>query len=302
MTSQPVLVVLDPALDNAAELIGAASVVGDPVVVTTSGAEMIEAPRVLVAKEASLVDATEAAFKKLQPAAVVLPHSVRGRDVAARLSVRTRCALLTDVVGIRRDAEGIVTDHSNFGGAFNSVAAATHSAPIITVRLGAVETRASFAAPVVEYLEVDTAGRREATVVSTEPIVRTSTRPELVSAKRVVAGGVSLGDEDSFEELVGGLADALNAAVGATRSAVDEGQAPYEAQIGQTGVLVSPKLYVGVGISGAIQHLVGMQTSETVVAINNDPDAPIFEIADFGIVGDIFDIVPQLIDEINARK
>lgn len=120
--------------------------------------------------------------------------------------------------------------------------------------------------------------------------------------KRVAPGGVSRGSEDMFEELVGGLADALGAAVGATRSAVDEGHVPYEAQIGQTGVLVSPKLYIGIGISGAVQHLVGMQTSDTIVAINNDADAPIFEIADFGIVGDIFDVVPQVIAELEARK
>ena len=105
-----------------------------------------------------------------------------------------------------------------------------------------------------------------------------------------------------FEELVGGLADTLGAAVGATRSAVDEDQVAYEAQIGQTGVLVSPKLYIGIGISGAVQHLVGMQTADTIVAINNDEDAPIFDIADFGIIGDLFDVVPQIISEIEARK
>ncbi|WP_115685992.1 electron transfer flavoprotein subunit alpha/FixB family protein [Corynebacterium senegalense] len=294
----------DPAA--AAELIGAASAIGEPAVVTSSADNAAElgrlgAARVLVA-DAPLADATEAAFDHLYPAAVVFAHTVRGRDAAARFAVRRRKALLTDAVGLRRDAEGVVTDHSNYGGAYSSVAAATHSAPVVTIRPGSVDTRAQAADPRVETLTVEPAERRAATVTKVTPIERTSPRPDLATADKVVAGGVSLGDADNFEELVGGLADALGAAVGATRSAVDEGQVPYEAQIGQTGVLVSPKLYIGVGISGAIQHLVGMQTADTIVAINNDPDAPIFEIADFGIVGDIFDVVPPLISEIDARK
>ncbi|MDY5784717.1 electron transfer flavoprotein subunit alpha/FixB family protein [Corynebacterium sp.] len=314
MTSQPVLVVLDTPYEGdgidlaAAELIGAASAIGEPVVLTTSADHAAElgslgASRVLVPESpASLIDATEAACEHLYPAAIVFAHTVRGRDIAAKLSVRRRAALLTDATGLRRDAEGVVTDHSNYGGAFNSVAAATHSAPVVTLRPGSVDARATATDAHVETIAVAPSGRREAKVVSATPIERTSPRPDLVTAERVVAGGVSLGDADTFEELVGGLADALDAAVGATRSAVDEGQVAYEAQIGQTGVMVSPKLYIGVGISGAIQHLVGMQTSDVIVAINNDPDAPIFEIADFGIVGDIFAIVPQLIDDINARK
>ena len=166
-----------------------------------------------------------------------------------------------------------------------------------------METRAAaVATPEVRDLNVETSGARTAEVVSVTPVERTSTRPDLLTADKVVAGGVSLGDADMFEELVGGLADTLGAAVGATRSAVDEDQVAYEAQIGQTGVLVSPKLYIGIGISGAVQHLVGMQTADTIVAINNDEDAPIFDIADFGIIGDLFDVVPQIISEIEARK
>ena len=173
---------------------------------------------------------------------------------------------------------------------------------MITLRKGAVETRTEAATPEVRELEVAPSGRREAEVLSVTPVERTSDRPDLLTADKVVAGGVSLGDEDMFEDLVGGLADALGAAVGATRSAVDEGQVAYEAQIGQTGVMVSPKLYIGVGISGAVQHLVGMQTADTIVAINSDEDAPIFDIADFGIIGDLFDLVPDIISEIEARK
>ena len=301
-----VLVVLDRA-GNGFELIAAARELGSVAVLTTSREELPGADQVLVAEvgegAVALVDATEAAISRLNPAAILFAHTVAGRDVAARVAVRCGRALLTDATGIRRDAHGIVTEHSNYGGAFTATAAATHLAPVVTMRPGSVE--ASFdgasSAEVVD-LEVTASGRRDVEILETTPIERTSTRPDLLTADKVVAGGVSLGSDDMFEELVGGLADALGAAVGATRSAVDEGQVPYEAQIGQTGVMVSPKLYIGLGISGAVQHLVGMQTSDTIVAINSDEDAPIFDIADFGIIGDIFDLVPDIITEIESRK
>lgn len=307
-----ILVVPDLSFDGgldagAAELIGAASAIGTPVALTTDGALADElaslgAAEVLVAEGSSLIDAIVTALETTFPAAVVLAHTVRGRETAARVAARAGRALLTDATALRRDDEGIVTDHQNYGGAYTATAAATHSAPVITVRPGSVEKRAEAAQPQVRELEVEASGRREAVVGEVTPIKRTSTRPDLLTADKVVAGGVSLGDRDMFEDLVGGLADALGAAVGATRSAVDEDQVDYEAQIGQTGVMVSPKLYVGVGISGAVQHLVGMQTSDVIVAINNDEDAPIFDIADFGVIGDIFDIVPDVIKEIEARK
>ena len=316
-----ILVVLDTVdgsfAPTAAELIAAASAVGAPAVVApraagaagaadteyTDALGRLGATRVLVAPEgADTVDAAVAAFEELGPDAVVFAHTVAGRDAAARFAVRAGRALLTDATGIRRDNQGIVTDHSNFGGAYSAVAAATHLAPVITLRVGSVEARAEAAQPEVTELTVAPSGKRAAEVVSVERVERTSSRPDLLTADKVVAGGVSLGSDDMFEELVGGLADALGAAVGATRSAVDEGQVPYEAQIGQTGVVVSPKLYIGVGISGAVQHLVGMQTADTIVAINSDEDAPIFDIADFGIIGDIFDLVPEIIAEVERRK
>ncbi|MHC2849989.1 electron transfer flavoprotein alpha subunit [Corynebacterium mucifaciens] len=305
-----VLVVPDRSPDGSVEpsveeLIGAASAIGTPVVLAPERAHADELGRLgaktVLVSDAPLVDAIDAAFDELYPAAVLFAHTVRGREAAGRFAARKGKAVLTDAVSVRRDDQGIVTDHQNYGGVYSAVAAATHSAPVITLRPGAVETRAEAASPEVRELEVEPSGRREADVLSVTPVERTSNRPELLTADKVVAGGVSLGDEDTFEELVGGLADALGAAVGATRSAVDEGQVPYEAQIGQTGVMVSPKLYVGVGISGAVQHLVGMQTADTIVAINSDEDAPIFDIADFGIVGDLFDLVPDIITEINAR-
>ena len=305
-----VLVVPDRSFDGAvepsvAELIGAASAIGTPVVLAADRAQAEElgalGAAVVLVSDAPLIDAAAAAFDALYPAAVLFAHTVRGREAAGRFAARKGKALLTDAVSVRHDEQGIVTDHQNYGGVYSTVAAATHSAPVITLRPGAVETRAEAATPEVRELEVAASGAREATVESVTPVERTSNRPELLTADKVVAGGVALGDDDTFEELVGGLADALGAAVGATRSAVDEGQVPYEAQIGQTGVMVSPKLYVGVGISGAVQHLVGMQTADTIVAINSDEDAPIFDIADFGIVGDLFDLVPDIITEINAR-
>lgn len=305
-----VLIVPDRSFDGAvepsvAELIGAASAIGAPVVLAADRAQAEElgalGAAVVLVSDAPLIDAAAAAFDALYPAAVLFAHTVRGREAAGRFAARKGKALLTDAVSVRHDDQGIVTDHQNYGGDYPTVAAATHSAPVITLRPGAVETRAEAATTEVRELEVAASGAREATVESVTPVERTSNRPELLTADKVVAGGVSLGDQDTFEELVGGLADALGAAVGATRSAVDEGQVPYEAQIGQTGVMVSPKLYIGVGISGAVQHLVGMQTADTIVAINSDEDAPIFDIADFGIIGDLFDLVPDIITEINAR-
>ena len=313
-----VLVVLDATHDDqldstAAELIGAAAPLGTPVVLTTNpahaealgelGAAVVLTTNVDAQQQAvPLVDAAETAFNATDPAAVILAHSVRGRDVASRLAVRKGKALLTDAIDVRRDDQGIVTDHENYGGAYTATAAATHSAPIITVRIGAIDRRADATAPEVHELDVTASGTRAATVNSVTPVVRTSTRPELLTADRVVAGGVALGDADMFEQLVGGLADELGAAVGATRSAADEDQISHDAQIGQTGIVVSPKLYIGIGISGAVQHLVGMQTADTIIAINNDEDAPLFDIADFGIIGDLFDVVPELIEQIAARR
>jgi electron transfer flavoprotein alpha subunit len=243
------------------------------------------------------VDVLASLAESSAPAAVLLAATATGKEIAGRVAARIGSGLLVDVVDVKEGAKAV---HSIFGGAFTVEAQANGDTPVITVRAGAIEAQPVEGKGEQVTVEVPAPAENATKITSRQPAVA-GDRPDLTEAAIVVSGGRGVGSAENFR-VVEELADSLGAAVGASRAAVDSGYYPGQFQVGQTGKTVSPQLYIALGISGAIQHRAGMQTSKTIVAVNKDEEAPIFEIADFGVVGDLFKVAPQLTEAVKARK
>src|SRR6266498_130498 len=236
--------------------------------------------------------------RSASPAAVLLGSTQEGKEIAGRLAVKLDNGLLTDVADLAED--GTATQVV-FAGSTIVQSQVTKGLPLVTVRPNSLTPAAAPATPSVSTVDVAVTDADKLVRVVERVTEQKGSRPELTEASIVVSGGRGVGSAENFT-LVEELADLLGAAVGASRAATDSGFYPHQFQVGQTGKTVSPQLYVALGISGAIQHRAGMQTSKTIVAVNKDGDAPIFELADFGVVGDLFKVVPQAIEEIRKRK
>ena len=297
-----------------AELITAARALGEPSAVVVgapgtaepllAGLKEAGAEKVYVAESDDAVnylitptlDVLNGLVESASPAAVIVASTAEGKEIAGRLAAGLGSGVLWDVVGIKDDGKVV---HSVFGGAYTVEAEAAGS-PVIAVRPGAIDAEPAAGAGEVVNVEVPAPAENATKITSRQPAVA-GDRPELTEASIVVAGGRGVGSAEKFS-VVEELADSLGAAVGASRAAVDSGYYPGQFQVGQTGKTVSPQLYVALGISGAIQHRAGMQTSKTIIAVNKDEEAPIFEIADLGIVGDLFKVSPQLSEAVKTRK
>jgi len=299
------------------ELLTIAKRLGEPSAVFIGGAEaadaVVEAVKKYGAEKVYVVDDSEIKgylvapkaevlaqlVEQASPAAVLLPASTDGREIGGRLAIKTGSGLITDATDVQAGDAGPVTTQSVFAGNFTVTAKVTKGTPIIAVKPNAATPEQADGAGTVEQVSVSISdAAKTAKIAASEPR-RSSGRPDLTEAAIVVSGGRGTGG--NFEP-VEALADALGAAVGASRAAVDSGWMPHAYQIGQTGKTVSPQLYVATGISGAIQHRAGMQTSKTIVAVNKDEEAPIFELVDFGVVGDLHAVLPAATEQIVERK
>jgi electron transfer flavoprotein alpha subunit len=238
----------------------------------------------------------------VSPAAVLVAGTTEGKEIAGRLAVKTGSGVITDAVGLAagEDGTGLVAEQSIFGGAIVVQSRVRAGTPIVAVRPNSAAAEPAPGPAELEQIAVEVSDAAKAAHITERVVQERGERPELTEAAIVVSGGRGVGGAENFA-LIEKLADSVGAAVGASRAATDAGWYPHQFQVGQTGKTVSPQLYLAVGISGAIQHRAGMQTSKTIMVINKDPEAPIFELADFGVVGDLFTVVPQLTEEIEKR-
>jgi electron transfer flavoprotein alpha subunit len=248
------------------------------------------------------VEVISALAERVQPAAVLITSGQEGKDIAGRLAVRLNSGVITDAVDVRPGAGGgVEADQSVVAGSWVATSTVAAGTPVVTVRPNAATAEPAPGAATVQPADVELSDAAKATKILSRSPKESTGRPDLADAAVIVAGGRGVGSADGFA-LIEKLADALGGAVGASRAATDEKWYPHDFQIGQTGKTVAPQLYIANGISGAIQHRAGMQGSKTVIAVNKDPKAPIFSLADFGVVGDLHSILPVLIDEISKRS
>jgi len=234
----------------------------------------------------------------VSPAAVLVAASAEGKEVAGRLAVKLESGLLTDVTSVNADGSA---GQTIFAGGVLVTSKVRTGTPILAIRPNSVNPEPAAGAAIREAVDVSVSDAAKGAKVLERVVEAKGSRPELAEASIVVSGGRGVGSADNFK-VIEALADSLGAAVGASRAATDSGFYPHQFQVGQTGKTVSPQLYVACGISGAIQHRAGMQTSKTIVAVNKDAEAPIFELADYGVIGDLFSVIPQATEEITKRK
>ncbi|HTE73797.1 MAG TPA: electron transfer flavoprotein subunit alpha/FixB family protein [Actinomycetes bacterium] len=289
---EPAAVLVGPGFDAAKESLAAYG---------ASKVYVADAPELVDHLVAPVAEVLAKVVADSSPAAVLLASSADGKEVAARLALKTGSGVITDATDVTGEGGAVLAEQQVFGGSTIVRSKVSTGTPVVTVRPNSVPAEQTSGAAervdvAVELSEAATAARIVDRVVEEK-----GERPELSEAAIVVSGGRGVGSGENFS-VIEDLADALGAAVGASRAATDAGWYPHQHQVGQTGKTVSPQLYIAAGISGAIQHRAGMQTSKTIVAINKDPEAPIFELVDYGVVGDLHQVVPALTDKVKARK
>ena len=286
---EPVAVVLGDGADALAETLGRYGATKVLAASDPSFAEYLVAPK---------VDALQQIVESAAPSAVLLTSTLESKEVAGRLAVRLGSGLVTDAVDVQPGEDGLATTQSVFAGNW-TVAAKAKGVAVVTVKANSVAPEEAPTEAAVEHVAVQVSDvAKTARITASEPR-QASGRPDLTEAAVVISGGRGTGGDFGPVE---GLADVLGAAVGASRAAVDSGWYPHSYQVGQTGKTVSPQLYLAAGISGAIQHRAGMQTSKAIIAVNKDPEAPIFAMADLGVVGDLHTVLPGVTAEVTQRK